>query len=292
MKLNKVHYDFKNDYLRSETKIEQFLHYKNKPNRIDLDSIKEVVEIYCEANEFLNGGNIVTENCKVYRIEKNGYIYTGETMNSGLLTLKKALQLSPNYKENCKKFGISGSFSKNIDKFIANLHHFQIGVKIELLNKFLELTHTIGNFILVPEGFNTGRNLLTSDYWSLALYNIYLWYETKNDEYLHRFLAKRNPNVVTYTKIWLDYFENWQNFVEKNYLQPFVVYENGTPTQPIPFWEEHFNRYEKFHNKKLTKTLAIEPNNIDEVNEFLEKVNTAIVARGDLIKNALIKRKS
>lgn len=42
---------------------------------------------------------------------------------------------------------------------------------------FLELGHSIGNFIPVPQGFNVGRsNWGKWDYWGLTLYQIYQWY--------------------------------------------------------------------------------------------------------------------
>lgn len=285
-------YDLKNDCFNGDTKIEQYLHYKYQNKGIDFDSIKPVINVYCQAYNILKCGEPVCKGGKNYNIAKDNLIYTGETMNSGLNILKRSMQLSSRYMENCKQIGVSGSFSNrsNIKKFIENLDKFHIEVNVKHLNKFLGLTHSIGNFIPVPEGFNVGRSLRTSDYWDLALYNIHLWYETKNDDYLNRFLPKRNENVIKYTKLWLDYYDNWYGFIEENYLQSFV--SDDASLKPIPFWDEHFTRYEDYHakSKGMTERLALEPHNMLEINQFLKNVNHMICARGELILKTLLNK--
>lgn len=278
-------HDLKDGHFNGKTKIEQFFHYKYNNRGMDFDAIKPIVEVYCQTFESLHNGKLVHKGGKNYNIVKDNLVYTGETMNSGLNILKKAMHFSPGYTENYKKISVSGSFStrKNIKKFIEHLDDFYIEANCENLNDFLGLTHSIGNFIPVPQGFNVGRNLLTSDYWDLALYNIYLWYATKNDDYLNRFLIKKDINVIENIKLWLNSFKNWQGFIEKNYLQPFVLHAKDSQLRPIPFWDDHFNRYEDYHSKKtrMTKKLALEPQNTEEINQFLERVNRRITSRGN-----------
>ena len=52
---------------------------------------------------------------------------------------------------------------ENIDRWYDKLSPEE-KESLELFNCFARLTHTIGNFILVPEGFNTGRYVKTKDF--------------------------------------------------------------------------------------------------------------------------------
>ena len=49
--------------------------------------------------------------------------------------------------------------------------------------RFLQLTHSIGNFIPVPRGFNTGRSgeYAKWDSWDLTLAQIFQWYTDNSD---------------------------------------------------------------------------------------------------------------
>src|SRR5690625_2913105 len=136
-------YDLKNDYFNGHTKIEQYLHYKYQNKGIDFDSIEPVVNVYYQAYNILKYGKLVCKGGKNYNVVKDNQIYTGKTMNSGLNILKRSMQLSSKYIENCKKVGVSGSFSNrsNIKKFIENLDEFHIEVNVKHLKNFLGLTH-------------------------------------------------------------------------------------------------------------------------------------------------------
>ncbi|MGM7635290.1 hypothetical protein [Bacillus sp. Hm123] len=47
--------------------------------------------------------------------------------------------------------------------------HYKTINENESVKKFAKLTHSIGNFTLVPKGFNKKRNTLLHDYWDLTL---------------------------------------------------------------------------------------------------------------------------
>ena len=105
---------------------------------------------------------------------------------------------------------------------------------------FLELGHTLGNFIPVPLGFNVGRsNFGKWDSWDLTLFQIYKWYsdnsqenEYYNNQALERlFTNDRNKqSTVLNCQEWLSTFRTWNDFVKENYLQSFVD-RNGVPKQ-------------------------------------------------------------
>lgn len=297
--INNPGYDLKDGYFTGDSKIEQFLDYKHDNKGYDFDVYKPVVEMYREAIAPYAECDIVTKvQNKQYLLKCGDTIYRGESMNSGGNILKRSLQLSEGYRDNCEKLGIKGAFSKNYRHFLDNIDKFNIEADVELLNEFLGLTHSMGDFIAVPEYFNAERNSLTSDYWDLALYNIELWYDTKNDMYLTRFLNEIRNNskayqdgkrILDFVKPWLEMFGSWESFVELNFLQPFVDENN----KPVPFWDNHFKNYEKhFISGKPSLRKVVEPQSIDEVNQFLEKATQMIIDRGELISNYLKEKRN
>lgn len=70
------------------------------------------------------------------------------------------------------------------------------------LSRFAVLTHTIGNFCLVPKGFNTHRNAMQNDFWDLSLLEL----KTKG-------FKKFKPE---HFKQYIDTFFLW-DYVDTNY---------------------------------------------------------------------------
>jgi hypothetical protein len=79
----------------------------------------------------------------------------GETMNSYWNTFKL------HYMLNTRKYISRNQPPSQSDKEKFEKNH-------PFLMKFREAYHTLGNFIIVPVGFNSGRSLHTGDYWLLA----------------------------------------------------------------------------------------------------------------------------
>lgn len=54
--------------------------------------------------------------------------------------------------------------------------HYKVINENESVKEFARLTHTLGNFTLLPKGFNVKRNILHHDYWDLTLqyFNVFL----------------------------------------------------------------------------------------------------------------------
>ena len=88
--------------------------------------------------------------------------YTGDTMCSFWTTYKQALFLTTG-KKFCR--GDEQQLLKDFDEYAVN--------DDPDLKEFAYLTHTIGNLIIVPSGFNTGRYPATKDYWDITLEKFY-----------------------------------------------------------------------------------------------------------------------
>lgn len=151
----------------------------------------------------------------------------------------------------------------------------------ESFKRFVELNHTIGNFIPVPFkgidaekylSFNMKRNSTVGDYWDLTMFKICRWYINEDDKYLEELVGK-NQDIKQMTKEWLSMFgkkyDGWKNFVDKNYLGDFV----DSNYRPIQFWCDHVK--------------DVFPQNIEQCNSFFDKVSRAIESRGIDIAEAV-----
>lgn len=127
----------------------------------------------------------------------------------------------------------------NNDKFI------EVYKKYPKLKDFARLTHSIGNIIIVPKGFNTGRG--ANDYGDFALKSI---------------------------KTFLDSFNAWEDYVTKFYLESFLnVGENQSGKySPISLWDGH-----------LEGKAGSFPKNKTEIEGFLENVMSSIEAREKIL---------
>lgn len=273
-----MEYDMKNEWkelfkkvLENENKIfndnknydnfnsyEKMLFYKRSANRlhIDCDVSLRMMIIYALAFPYvLDNGRKLKENYIHHYSFVNGktFDYRGDTMNS-------FKRITDCYLSFCESEDI-----KNSDSF----------------KRFVELNHTIGNFIPVPFksidynhslSFNVKRNSTLKDYWDLALDKIWKWYLNNEDQYLKELLGDDNE-LMQMVKEWLSIFgagqEGWKNFVDRNYLGIFVD-END---KPIQFWLNHSEN--------------VMPTTIEQCNSFFDKVSRMIEFRGIEIAEAV-----
>ena len=244
-------WDFKNCYSDALTpdSITNFLKYKNgeltNPTTFRVtkllgkyaDSDKEAFYLY---------------KCLGWQ-ESQESIIRGETINSYLTTFNKAMELSYNYDFLYKELKLDEIITigkKDFPQYYINLYKNKNYEKFDIIaknadnfEKFAELTHTIGNFIVLPHWMNTGRYNFSRDYWDLTLLSLYEWFNA--------FLTEDEP---------------WNKFIKNYYLQPYV----NSNYQPEIFWENH-----SFRNKELEGT--------EEFSIFLKKVNERIEERGKFI---------
>ena len=214
-------WDFKNCYIDSlpEDNITAFLKYKDgefKDNTsdfnitekagIDADCDKEAIELY----KVLGWQNSATD------------VIRGETMNSFLTTFNIAIRKSSKSKALTKELGINNRKdyyampdqpnNKNQPQ-VPNYQRFDIvHNNLPAFQTFATLTHTIGNFTVLPHWMNTGRSNLSQDYWDIFLLSLQEW--------LH---------LISPTS------EAWINFIELYYLQPYV----NKDYQIEPLWKNH-----------------------------------------------------
>ena len=226
----------------SEDSITAFLKYKDGEFKdttifnitekagIDADCDKEAIELY----KVLGWQNSATD------------VIRGETMNSFLTTFNIAIRKSSKSKALTKELGINNRKdyyampdqpnNKNQPQ-VPNYQRFDIvHNNLPAFQTFATLTHTIGNFTVLPHWMNTGRSNLSQDYWDIFLLSLQEW--------LH---------LISPTS------EAWINFIELYYLQPYVnkdyqiepLWKNHSYTTPILKEKEDFPIFLKAVNERI-----------------------------------------
>lgn len=255
--------------------------------RFHYDEDSSLISMYIYYNTVLGKD----DSCKLssttdykYLISCKDITFRGDTMNSWATTLNKF------FKEYWEDY-FDGSFPGEGDllwEYLSRGENYEYGKLKKTLplyiTDFLEVVYTIGNFIPAPDGFNTGRNSILSDYWDLTLLAIYN-YLTNDRE--HKLFKDHTPlwGLLDGNKEWLNPDEQegikaWNNFVVRNYIQSFVTEPiNGNYGEPLPLWEEHFNLDTEGYSL---------PSKEQHFKQFFENARERILQRGWLIANALI----
>lgn len=214
-----------------------------------------------------------------FTCKKESFIY-GDTMNSANTIFNKFARLSP-YGNSVPDKGILGVISL----YYADTDFKKYLDKSKELVNFINVYHTIGNYIPVPKGVNVWKANTFNDCFDLFLAYIYNYYNASE-------ILNRNENsnislkgtVFKNIKGWLDEFGSWDDFVEKNYLSPFVrPGEDGKAYgKPKELWEGHFNgsALPQGENKDVNRMC----------NEYFKNAHDWIVARGELMVKALPKK--
>lgn len=246
----------------------------------DCDVSKGVIDSFLQTYSWLKNsviecqvdtnGNVVPMK---YQVRTNATVFRGDTMTSIWTTLKEYAKLKTS----------THMIDENDSWELFMLRNYK---KIDLsyhTGRFIQLGHSIGNFIPVPQGFNVGRsNWGKWDYWDLTLYQIYQWYRDNNIQrgyYNNRaletlFRNDRNKQTsIEYCVLWLERFRTWENFVKQNCMESFVD-KKGVPKR---FFKNHSLNY------PIPKT-------IKEFEEFFKTVNECITNRGKAIINILIQQ--
>ena len=258
-----------------------------KENETDFDYDSSNASSYVFAKSILkqyNNGKICRKTAYGAKIQSQGIWLSGDTMNSWATTLNKF------FKEYWEDY-FDGSFPGEGDllwEYLSRGENYEYGKLKKTLplyiTDFLEVVYTIGNFIPVPDGLNTGRNSILSDYWDLTLLAIYN-YLTNDRE--HKLFKDHTSlwGLLDGNKEWLNPVEQegikaWNNFVVRNYIQSFVTEPiNGNYGEPLPLWEEHFNLDTEGYSL---------PDKEQHFKQFFENARERILQRGWLIANALI----
>ena len=160
---------------------------------------------------------------------------------------------------------------------------------------FLRAAYTIGNFVPTPAGCNGPRgfrNQYVEDYWDLTLHYIYKWYLTTSDEYIKRIVGLSKAAVY---RSWLESFENWNAFIQKNFMQPFV--EGGGvrysyEPEAVPKKKDHFGPPKALWKGHLEYDAVVLPQNKQQISEFFTNAARAVNARGELLIEALFRNRT
>lgn len=196
----------------------------------------------------------------------------GDTMNSFWITFSRWLteKYSDTYCWSKKSYKIKNS------KILSKTERIEAVMKdnylrySEAIDKFANLTHSIGNFVLVPAHFNTcrGSSNAVYDYWDYSL--LYL----------------KNHGFRT-----LDYFDFEKSFEKKDYkryINTFFLWDyvddEGTPLSLFAPYEmfkgKNTSESEDGHQKLISKGEGDVLPTGKEIENFLQNVNYAIQRRG------------
>ena len=224
-------WDFKNYSLSpfQNDSITAFLKYKELPKNEGIDCDKAALFLYKVLGWQHSESDIIR----------------GETINSYITTFTQAITKDPNYEEICEKIGVN--LNEHLNKQYPILYHNKSYQKFETIQRnikefelFAILTHTIGNFTVLPSWMNTGRYYFSRDYWDITLLSLQEW------------LNILSPDA-------------WTNFVETYYLQPYVNTEYNVEL----FWEGH--------DKKILPKKENYPVFLKKVNERIEERGKYII---------------
>lgn len=221
--------------------------------------------------------------------------YIGDTMNSCKTTLieyirlygddkmdPRVLKINPTGR-NCGKFMTTDTYLTWEACILAHHEHFAKRLPTSA-HTFIQLTHTIGNFIPVPPNFNMTRASKTNDYWDLTLRGIHDWFkcgDIDSDDGIRNIIgsahayedAEENWCIC---KKWLSTYSDWDDFVIKTFMQDFVEIGNGEKLfgPPKELWKGHFD------DSRL-------PKDEHEFEQFFTNASAWILARGRRIALAV-----
>ena len=151
------------------------------------------------------------------------------------------------------------------------------------LKRFVSLYHTLGNYSPVPTGFNVARSGVgyssDYDYWDLTLMKIKKYFDLRikpssqlADDVNQIAILLHCEETINNCLNWLDEYDSWDDFVEKNFFQDYVDDEG----EVIPFCAGH--SWENGCNE------------IGNYDEFFKNVWNRIEARSNRMINALKKK--
>lgn len=151
-------FDMKTQWINIENPLERELYFKYRCYKVhDPDKCELVMSIMCVLLKG-NGFDVIGYIGR-YIIIRDGSIIETDTANSFISLYKGALiTLHPTYRDFLKKYNIKGAFKNAYEQIYE--HRNEISFEkydIELyglLKEFALLTHSIGNFVLGPLGFN------------------------------------------------------------------------------------------------------------------------------------------
>lgn len=155
------------------------------------------------------------------------------------------------------------------------------------LNKFAELTHSLGNFIPVysiyeknASPFNASRNASTHDYWDLTMLDIKNYFANKQ-EFVPKYIRNSSNWFETYRN---DSFDNGFNeFCNKHFLYEWKLIDNETDSE----WNKRNLFWEHHETKRHTVSHFSIEGGEEIFRKILTRINQSIITRGELMYDKL-----
>lgn len=285
--------------------------------RLGLQAAQDIYEKYDKVHRILARW-VEADNCSLFQTVcrllwddtyltacTDGAQIKGDTMNSVNTTLNRLFRGSEMWKVVLLLCGSkSRCWSETLTVWLysqSELSHYRdIIQSCNGAKDFLSVAYTIGNFIPCPVDCNKPRGRgFTKDYWDLALFCIYKWYQNHDDMHIEKIVGL--AKVAVY-RSWLESFGNWDTFVQENFMQPFVhgaddesdAPKDGPFGKPKELWGGHFDAIEEPNPKKVLPIIIDkkkeEEKKINQTSEFFKNATVCIKARSKLMVDELRKR--
>ncbi len=299
---NIIDYDFADEIIKNSNISDKYLNLKSEYLDKNTDTIRKYILYkttfsYCDPDT--NEGTLKDIYRKIWNLEATETIFS-DTMTSaqniiaGFYTnvcRDEWEKYKNNYnKENKNKIkyfskSILEDLYKNKDQYKEFKHYFiDKNDDSKIILDFLRHYHSLGNYIIVPYGFNSARSgsFASHDMWDITLMKIKQYYdslvstklELREDE--KNMLELLHFDCVFYnTKKWLDSFKTFKNFIDKNYLQSYVYKINDSDKYEI---KSCFTKVHNFSNPKISSDKK-------DYLEYIEEITNAIKQRTKQIKD-------
>lgn len=178
------------------------------------------------------------------------------------------------------KYGLKQAYKKGFvktedtfDVFLKNFDDFGEVFGDTRLQEFIRSAYTYANLIIVPDGFNSARNLPTQDYWDKTMS---LYFDKFDSKHPLQYKKKENGEIIDY-----DCGTPFRKLVEKSR-------ENGSDRLFLDDWLDKDNNPIPLLDKELNK-----PYKPDDWRKLMEEMTKRIDKRREIMQvriNELMKQ--
>lgn len=291
-----------------------FLVCRSKEDGVDLDVSPVAMWTYC----MMYGWDTksISKQWKAdhkYQVEYNGHTYRGDTMTSAWTVWRRYMEHKfdktvPSELKNIIDFTSDGVFctppksdAKNFkdyfDKEIVSKPDCRktfLKVADEYMSedakKFCKLYWSVGNFLMVPLGFNNGRSDFgekdTADYMLWIIYRYFESVKTAWMNFENPLIGLLSCQSIRNCELWLsDFIDPWKDFLETHLLQDFVEDFDENKLCPISFKLSTTNIKVPINKIAQNCDYSPLPNTSEEFENFFASANSCIKKRGQRIRN-------
>ena len=293
-----------------------FLVCRSKEDGVDLDVSPVAMWTYC----MMYGWDTksISKQWKAdhkYQVEYNGHTYRGDTMTSAWTVWRRYMEHKldktvPSELKNIIDLNSDGVFctppESNARNFISYFNK-EIISKPDCRKDFLTVADkymsneakifckfywSVGNFLMVPVGFNTGRSdhgkKDTADY---MLWKIYQYFESVKAAWINfenPLIGLLSCQSIRNCELWLsDFIDPWKDFLETHLLQDYVEDFDDNKLCPISFKLSTTNKKVPINKIAQNCDYSPLPDTSEEFENFFATANSCIKKRGQRIRNRI-----